>query len=198
MRRITEGKRLSGAGGGGARPEGSCARPGFTLIEVVLASALLALVGAAVSSTLLLASRATPRATGGSAVSARVSDVLTQLSLEIGSARLIRATEPAYFVFQIADMDEDGADEEVAYAFIAGAGGVGGQLLRAVNGTTTVVLEGITSCSFGYHTGSIGVRDADDVVTATTSLRAISIDITPDDGARMRETIRCASVPEVE
>lgn len=198
MKRITVGARPLGSGRGFARPSRLCARHGFTLIEVVLASALLALVGAAVSSTLLLTSRATPRATGGSAVSARVSDVLTQLSLEIGSAQLIRATEPAYFVFRIADMDDDGADEEVAYAFIAGAGGAGGQLLRAINGTTSVVLEGITSCSFEYHTSSIGVRDADDVVTTTTSLRAISVDITPDDGARMRETIRCASIPGVE
>lgn len=162
-------------------------RRGFTLIELVLSSAVLAMIGAALSSVMLMAARAAPTASGSSGTAAETSSVLAMFAIEVGSASRIIALEPEYVAFTSGDADGDGADEEFMYGYASGTG----ELIRSVNGAAATVMSGVTGCTFTGRTAVVSVHGQSVKVA-----RAISIDITPSSGDRVRATARCFAMPE--
>lgn len=164
-------------------------RGAFTLIEVILATSILAIVGVTVSSVLMVAARSSPPATGGSATDVAIADALAILALDIGLASSFLATETGYTSFVGADANGDGAADEIGYAFLDDSGG---QLLRLVGDDLTTMHTGISSAEFSYLTGTVTVGGASQNV-----VRGVAIEVVTSDGSAYRRTVRCVGQPAV-
>ncbi len=162
-------------------------RRAFTLIELAIASTILAMVGAAVSSVLMVAARSAPPATGGSAAAVELADILALMSIEVGLATEIIAAESDFVSFVGPDADGDGSGDDIGYAFSDSAGG---QIYRSVNSDAVVVFTGIRAMEFSYLTDSVTVRG-----TTSTVVRAVNVTIEPTDSVSLRRTVRCVGLP---
>lgn len=162
-------------------------RGAFTLIEVILATSILAIVGATVSSVLMVAARSSPPATGGSATDVSIADALAIMALDIGLASEFLAIEDEYTSFVGADANGDGIADEIGYAFFEDSGG---QLLRLVGADLSTMHTGIASVEFSYLTGTVTVGGASQDV-----VRAVAIEVETSDGSIYRRTIRCVGQP---
>lgn len=94
---------------------------GFSLIELVASMAVLAVLMAAVGSTVLLASRAVPGEDAAVVHVTAAARVLEQISAELETAIEVKTVDIADLVFTVADRDGDGQDETVRYRW-AGPG----------------------------------------------------------------------------
>lgn len=159
----------------------------FTLIELALATAILAIVGAAVSSVLMVAARSAPPASGGSASAVELADILSLMSIEVGLATEIIAAESDFVSFVGPDADGDGIGDDIGYAFSSTSGG---QIYRAVNSNPSVVFTGVGSMEFSYLTDTVTVRGA-----TSTVVRAVNVTIKPTDSVTLRRTVRCVGLP---
>lgn len=162
-------------------------RRAFTLIEVILATSILGIVGVTVSSVLMVAARSSPPATGGSATDVAVSQALAVMAIDIGLASKFLATETGYVTFAGADANGDGAADEIAYAFLDESGG---QLLRMVGADLSTMHTGLSDLTFSYLTGTVTVGD-----TTESVVRAVAIRLEAADGSLYRRTIRCVGQP---
>jgi len=129
-------------------------RAGFSLIELVASMAVLAVLLAAVGSTVLLASRSVPAE--GSAVthSVRASRVLGQIAAELETAIQVNELDADDIEFVVADRDGDGDDEVIRYRW----DGAGKPLTRRYNsGEDTTILDAVESL-----TCSVSVTEATD------------------------------------
>lgn len=165
---------------------GGMSRRGFTLLEMVLASAILAVIGAAVSAVMMVACRAVPSASGGSATAVELTETIAQMSVDVSLASEFYSTDQFYMAFKGPDADGDGTADEIGYGFNSGEG----KLYRSVNWEAAVVAEGIDDCAFTFVTGTEAVRGVN-----RTVVRSVSVRVEPGAGAPMRGAFACAGLP---
>ncbi len=127
---------------------GAGARAGVTLIEMLTSLAIVSIVMVAMSSAVLLASRATPgRASVGAHVR-RGSEFLTALASELAYATVVTEMTPTSVAFEIADRTGDDRNESVRYAW---SGKAGDPILRTLNdGEPAPVLEDAHEFALAY------------------------------------------------
>lgn len=164
------------------------ARNAFTLIEVVLATSILAVVGVTVSSVLMVAARSSPPAASGSATDVAISDALAIMSIDVGLAGQFLATEATYTAFVGSDANGDAVPDEIGYA--RGVD-LGGQLLRLVDGELSVMYTGVPSMTLTYQKDSVTIKG----VTSTV-VRSVGVKVSTADGSTYRRTIRCVGLPK--
>lgn len=162
-------------------------RSGFTLLEVVLASGILAIIGAAVSAVMLVAGRAVPSDSDGSGSAIDGAEVLAQMSLEASLAREILAAESFYVLFNGPDADGDGTEDEIAYAYSVDDG----TLLRMVAGESAIWMTDVEHCEFTYIQGTEAVRGVE-----TEVVRSIGVSLQAGGGPRLRAAFQCVALPE--
>ncbi|MBX3360914.1 MAG: prepilin-type N-terminal cleavage/methylation domain-containing protein [Phycisphaeraceae bacterium] len=159
----------------------------FTLIEVALATAIIAIVGATVSSVIMVAARSSPRSDSGSATAVAVADLMAQMALDISHAREILALNEGFISVVSTDLDGDTVADEIAYAFDENDGG---SLLRLAAGTLSVAYSGILDAEFDEIASQIS-----DNGQSIEIVRSITFTMRTADGVHHRRTFRCLALP---
>ena len=110
-------------------------RSGFTLVETVISSVVVALLMSAMVSTMLIAARAV-ESTHSSEVS-QTGDAMDQITTDLSLAQNFTARELNAVTVVVPDRDGDGLSETIRYAW---SGNTGDALTRQYNDGTVVVL----------------------------------------------------------
>ncbi|MFP4144456.1 MAG: type II secretion system protein J [Phycisphaeraceae bacterium] len=113
------------------------ARPGFTLVEVLVAVSLGAVLMVAITSSVLLAGYSLPDADSPATAAVRQAAVLEQLSTELAHAIHVHERTATATRFTLADRDGDGAPERLRYAW---SGRPGDPLTRQMNDQPAVAV----------------------------------------------------------
>lgn len=120
----------------------------FTLIELVIAAALGAILVGGMVSAVVISSKAAPSSSAPATASdarAKAGDALSRLALELAPARAVTDLQERSITFKVADRDGDGMDESITYAW---DGIPGHALTRTYNaGSPATVLGSIQSFS---------------------------------------------------
>jgi prepilin-type N-terminal cleavage/methylation domain-containing protein len=127
-------------------------RRGFTLTEMIVASAILVLLLSACAAVTILTTRATPMTTSNDSV-ARTADarrVLDQMALDIKSATQITETGSSAISLFVADRDSDGDPEWIRYWTNNGTLYVNYNSLSPVT-----LLTGVSNLNFSYATATV-------------------------------------------
>ncbi len=114
---------------------GRRARSAFTLIEMVVAASILAVVVGVVATATAMAARVIPRANDPVASSLELNHQLARLANEAALARQAWFNGGEVIRFIVADITGDGAEDEVVYAW---DGASGSPVTRSVNGSAPV------------------------------------------------------------
>ncbi|MCX5654444.1 MAG: type II secretion system protein [Planctomycetota bacterium] len=105
----------------------------FSLVELVVTMVIVAILMAAIGSTIVLASRAIPNANNPTACTIEASMALDQLVAELEAAVYISEHSQTAVAFTVADRNADGLTERIRYAW---SGTPGDPLTRQYNGGT--------------------------------------------------------------
>lgn len=125
---------------------------GFTLIEVVVALAIMGILMLAMGSVILLASQAIPAAGSTMVGVTQASEVADRMASELRNAQRILQCTPTSIVFTVPDRDGDGVPERIGYSW---SGQVGDGLTRTYNGHAATVLNSLGVFHMTYHTQSV-------------------------------------------
>lgn len=111
----------------------------FTMMEMVISTAITMILALAVGSVVMLSARVMPRAKANTI--ARVEEasarVLEQIAFDVSQAIAITNLSKTAMILELPDRDNDGSPEEVAYKW---DGTPGSPVSRAINGADPVVL----------------------------------------------------------
>lgn len=128
---------------------------GFTMIEMVVALSITAILVVAMGSALLLAGQATPRPDDPMTGSLRSHDALTVIAGELSYALDVTELTATAVTFTIADQDGDNAPETIRYTWL-GDDSKAGAITRAENGGTPVTwLEDVPNFTITYHIDAV-------------------------------------------
>jgi len=120
----------------------------FTLIEMLLSLAVLAIIAGAMGSTILLASKALNPDAGGGAATVAGRRAADRVLAEVGAAVAFSERSDNAVTFTVPDRDGDGAAETIRYAW---SGVAGDPLTREYNGGgPEVVAENVQQFDLGY------------------------------------------------
>lgn len=149
-------------------------RRAFTLLELVVAAALGAILLLGLQSAVMIASKAIPTQTQSSD-SAALSAALDRLALDLSYAKIITTRTSTGIAFTVADRDADGADDTITYRW---SGTPGDSLMRQFNGGPgEPILADVQSLSLTLQTevvtGVVTYNDSNETLlssyTATTN-----------------------------
>src|SRR5689334_20631330 len=119
----------------------------FTLLEMVVAMAVMSILTAAIGSVILLASRALPGARGPTETTLTASAALDQLVADLRAATGITAAGATAVTFTVPDRTGDGIDDTVSYAWA----GAGSPVVRTFNGDAGAqLLASAAAFALGY------------------------------------------------
>lgn len=139
------------------RPDGATARAqagGFSLVELMVATAITSLIAVAIGSAMMIAAHAVPDDQSGATVSLEAGRVLERLSLELQYALTVPERTDHAITFTVADRDDDGAAERLRYAW---SGAAGAPLTRQVNdGPAVPVFDTVKAFDLAYTTRTLG------------------------------------------
>jgi prepilin-type N-terminal cleavage/methylation domain-containing protein len=120
---------------------------GFTLIEVVVSLAILGVIATAISSVIVLASRALPSARGAGESTVAATTALDQLGAELRTATTVTETTATSITFTVPDRTGDTIAETIRYSWA----GAGSPLIRVYNGDSgAALIESVNSLAFAY------------------------------------------------
>jgi prepilin-type N-terminal cleavage/methylation domain-containing protein len=108
---------------------------GFTLVELIVATAIMGILMTGLASAVLIATHALPDDESPSRAASESATVADQLAEELASAVWIIEHTPTAVTFTVADRDNDGAAERIRYAW---SGTAGDPLTRQYNGGTVL------------------------------------------------------------
>lgn len=124
-------------------------RGGFTLLELVLAAALMAVLFVGMQSAVMIASKAIPAASAAVDFTAQGA-ALDRLALDLSYAKTISRTAPGAIAITVSDRDGDAADDTIAYSW---SGTSGDPFQRQFNsGTPEDILAGVVAISLNVPT----------------------------------------------
>ena len=125
----------------------------FTLIEMLISLAILAIIAAAMGSTILLASKALDQDTGGGAATVAARRAADRVLAEVGSAVAFSERTDTAVAFTVPDRDGDGTPDTIRYAW---SGVDGDPLTRQYNGgAAEVVAENVQHFDLAYFTRTV-------------------------------------------
>jgi prepilin-type N-terminal cleavage/methylation domain-containing protein len=113
---------------------GVLCRGGFTLMELLLSAAILAVLSVAMGSAVMIASRAIGHRSPDSSAARSVSaaEAVEQIRSDLRTAMSFTERQPRAVTFTVPDRDGDGVKETIRYAW---AGASGAPLMRVYNGS---------------------------------------------------------------
>ncbi|HRJ49728.1 MAG: type II secretion system protein [Phycisphaeraceae bacterium] len=127
-------------------------RRGFTLVELIVATAIMGILMAAVGSALMVAARAVPSPDSSEARAASATSAAREMAGEISQAITVTAASATGITFSVPDRTGDNAPETITYA-ITGTPLI--SVTRTFNGgEATVIAQGLSSAALAYAVGS--------------------------------------------
>lgn len=127
-------------------------RRGFTLVELIVATAIMGILMAAVGTALMVAARAVPSHDSNDARAASATSAAREMAGEISQAITVTAASATGITFTVPDRTGDEAPETITYA-ITGMPLI--SVTRRFNGgEATVIAQGLSSAAFAYAVGS--------------------------------------------
>lgn len=140
-----------------ARSARPASRAGFTLIELVVASSIAAIVLGATASLIVVSSRALPDVRSPAWCQAEAWRAAAQLDDELREAVAVGAASSTSITFMIPDRDDDGKNEIITYAW---NGKPGSALTRQMNSDPVEnVCENVSSLSLTYSKASVSIPE---------------------------------------
>lgn len=146
----------------------------FTLVEVLLATSIMAMIALGLGSAMVMAARAAPsdrsKSTNAATITGRAVD---QLSAELSYATAINSSTATSIDFTVPDRTGDGNEDKIQYSW---SGVSGAPLLRSINGRTgTPVATNVTQFQLTY--------DKKNQQRATTYTESAEVVLNSYDGA---------------
>jgi prepilin-type N-terminal cleavage/methylation domain-containing protein len=114
-------------------------RHGFTLVEVVIASAIMAVIMTGLASAVLIATHALPDEQSASAVTGKSAETVDRLVEELRTALWLTERRATGVTFTVPDRDGDHVPERIRYAW---SGVLGDPLTRQYNGSSARAILG--------------------------------------------------------
>ena len=162
-------------------------RGGFSLVELVLAAALMAVLLGAMASVMVVTSRAVPGASGSAPSISAAASAVTQMAEELRTATAFTHRTGTAVAFTVPSRDADAAPDAVRYEW---SGTPGGPLVRTGRGgVTTTIVPGVQSFSLAYTT-AIGARG-----TAGVTAVGIVLQVGPSNATAVRTTVAVMNAP---
>ncbi len=123
-------------------------RVGATLIEVVLATVVIAVLMGSMTSVVLLSSRAIDGGRSSTAKTAEARELIDDLTAELGLAQSVESLDDKSVTFTVPDLTGDGGADTISYAW---SGVEGDPLTRRLNnGPEAILAEGVHLLNFTY------------------------------------------------
>jgi len=121
---------------------------GFTLVELVLALAIMSILMTGLASAIIIASHALPDGDSPGHAVVKAAEAADRIAEEIRSALWIRERTATSVEFTVPDRDSDGLPERIRYAW---SGTAGDALTRQYNGGAVVdVVDSVQEFDLGY------------------------------------------------
>jgi len=122
--------------------------PGFTLMELVVAMAILSVLLVGAGSAVMLTRRAMPDGKKGTAAALCAAGAMDRLAGDLFYATSIFTASPGEITFLVEDRNGDGSSETIRYYW---SGTPGAPLVRQVNGgTEATLLDGVQEFRLDY------------------------------------------------
>lgn len=150
-------------------PKCSSARPGFSLVELVLAMAVSGILVGAMAAALITASSSLERGEGAFASDRATGEALSDLQADLAEATEFFERTGTSVWFGVPDRNGDGVAEHIRYSW---SGKVGDSLLRSTNGGPAgVILADVRELDFGFITraGPTQTVSAERLIAGLTS-----------------------------
>jgi type II secretory pathway pseudopilin PulG len=123
-------------------------RSAYSLIELVLALGLIAILLLGAQSAILLASKAMPDSNSPQARRVAIARVLERMSVDLSDAVSITRASASEIEFAVPDRDGDGQPETIRYT----TAGNGAQLKRTYNGQSQTLIKKLDAFKLTYDT----------------------------------------------
>ncbi len=130
------------------------ARPGFTMMEIIVALSISTAVMLGVVSLLSLASNAVPQPGGVQETAVDGADLLARLTSDLACATQITQADATEITLVVPDRTGDAVAETISYSWGAG---VGDPVIRDYNGRATAILQEVTLLQFVYSRGPAAI-----------------------------------------
>lgn len=136
-------------------------RGGYTLVEMLVASASAAVLIAGLGSSIFIVSQAFDASDGAVVQELNTSIVIEDMLADIQLAERFSIQSTTQVEFSVPDRDGDGENETISYTW---SGTAGDPLLKAVNGSPPeAVIESVDSLSFDFETRDVAGIEAPSV-----------------------------------
>ncbi len=120
----------------------------FTLLEMVLSMAVLAVILGAVGSAMVIATRVLPRDSDANSNAIRARDAARRIADELSLATAIISATDRSIEFEVPDRDKDGSPEQIAFSW---SGTIGDPILMTMNGQTSTLESGVRALELAYR-----------------------------------------------
>jgi prepilin-type N-terminal cleavage/methylation domain-containing protein len=135
-------------------------RPGYTLIELVMAMAIAGILLMGMSASIVIASRCVSEGYDVVGLALRTSDALGEVNSDLSTAEDFLDRTSSSVTFTVPDRDGDGVSETVKYWW---TGSSDGRLMRQVNGGPEVVLaENVRQFALTYGLTTMAAEEQSD------------------------------------
>ena len=135
-------------------------RPGYTLIEMVLAMAVATILLLGMSASILIASRAVSDGADVVGLALRTSDVVAEVNSDLSTAQEFLERTNTSVTFTVPDRDGDGSGETIKYWW---TGSSDGKLMRQVNnGSQVVMATNVRQFNLTYGLTAMAAEQASD------------------------------------
>jgi len=135
-------------------------RPGYTLIELVLAMAIAGILLTGMSASIVIASRAVSEGYDVVGLALRTSDSLGEVNSDLSTAQDFLDRTSTSVTFTVPDRDGDGVSETMKYWW---TGESDGRLMRQVNGGPEVTLaENVRQFALTYGLTTMSAEQQSD------------------------------------
>lgn len=157
-------------------PRTTLPRPGFTMMELIVALSISTAVMLGVVSLLSLASSAVPQPGGIQETAVDGADFLARLTSDIACATQITQAEAAAITIIVPDRTGDAVAETISYSWDAG---VGDPVIRDYNGRITAILQEVALLQFVYSRGPATIASQLTKATSGSQVLCSNISTTP-------------------
>ncbi len=120
----------------------------FTLLEMVMSMAVLAIILGAVGSAMMIASRVLPSDTDAESNALRAREAARRIAEELSTATAIISATDRSIEFEVPDRNKDGSPEQISFSW---SGTIGDPILMTLNGQTSTLESGVRALELAYR-----------------------------------------------